>query len=78
MNTIQDEIDSCAGESAASIEFHAATDPVNVLPCCRVFFQRARTVCSTFPGTMAAFLPVLSPTLPQRFTGKALPKATKL
>lgn len=55
MNNIQDEID-LVGESAASIDAYAATDPAECFAVLsEYFFQRARTVCSTFPGTMAAF-----------------------
>lgn len=60
MNNIQDEID-LVGESAASIDAYAATDPAECFAVLSEYFQCARTVCSTFPGAMATFLPVLSP-----------------
>lgn len=43
MNNIQDEID-LVGESAASIDAYAATDLLNVLPCCQSIFS-ARQNC---------------------------------
>jgi Mlc titration factor MtfA (ptsG expression regulator) len=44
MNNIQDEID-LVGESAASIDAYAATDPASVLPCSLNIFS-AHLNCS--------------------------------
>jgi Mlc titration factor MtfA (ptsG expression regulator) len=57
MNNIQDEID-LVGESAASIDAYAATDPASALPSSRNIFS-ARLNCSR-PASrpVAAFLPL--------------------
>lgn len=69
MNNIQDEIDLVG--KRCQYRCLCRHRPCRMFcRVVRVFFQRARTVCSTFPGTMAAFLPVLSPGSFSALTGK--------
>lgn len=58
MENIQDEIDT-VGESAASIDAYAATDPPSALRCCPSISLAHLSFCPTLPGAVAAFLPVL-------------------
>ncbi len=58
MNNIQDEID-LVGESAASIDAYAATDPAECFAVLSEYFSARRTLfCSHVSRHYGAFLPV--------------------
>lgn len=70
MNNIQDEID-LVGESAASIDAYAATDPAECFAVLsEYFFSAPELFAPRFPALWQRFLPVLSPGSFSALTGK--------